>query len=138
MSNNAKPIRIGVLIDFPMIDAAKRVMFDAFNLAFDEALEGGLIDRPIEFVVREFLGVLRGGGYAEALQAWKEVAAEGVVGIYGPLVSENALVIGEYNNAEPLGSSGSYRPTVAARFQCGNNVGCLDFRRTNQSHARDL
>ncbi|MFH1006333.1 MAG: ABC transporter substrate-binding protein [Candidatus Latescibacterota bacterium] len=91
-----KSTRIGLIIDFPIIEKAKRVMYDALNLAFDEALEDGLIDRQIELVVREFGGVLRGGGYSEALKAWKEIAAEGAVGIYGPWCSENALAIRGY------------------------------------------
>lgn len=93
MKEDKASIRIGLLIDFPIIEKAKRVMYDALNLAFDEALENGLIDRPVELVVREFGGVLRGGGYSEALTAWKEVAAAGVIGIYGPWCSENALVL---------------------------------------------
>ena len=96
MDENAKFTRIGLLIDFAISEKAKRVMYDALNLAFDEALEDGLIDRGIKLVVREAEGVLRGGGALEVVNAWKEIAAEGVVGIYGPWVSDNALSLRSY------------------------------------------
>ena len=37
---------------------------------------------------------------------------------------------------EPLDSSGSYRPTVAARLQCANKVGCRARTPFSQSQAR--
>ncbi|TPG36632.1 ABC transporter substrate-binding protein [Mycolicibacterium hodleri] len=85
--------KIGVLIDFVISDSANKVMYDAMNLAFDEALEKGLLDRPIELVVREAEGIARGGSAHDVVRAWQELKDEGVIGIYGPWASENAIAL---------------------------------------------
>jgi branched-chain amino acid transport system substrate-binding protein len=90
-------IPIGILIDdAPVPKKARRVMFDALNLAFSDALKERLIDRPVEMITREVVGLQKGGRLSDVVNAWKELAAEGVVGIYGPWVSENAMGLRGY------------------------------------------
>jgi hypothetical protein len=55
-------IPIGILIDdAPVPEKARRVMFDALNLAFSDALKERLIDRPVEMITREVVGLQKGG-----------------------------------------------------------------------------
>jgi len=82
---------IGILADWMIEDTAKAVMFDALNLAFDEALEDGLIDRPVELILREAEGISRGGRLSDVVNAFDDLVSQGVVGIYGPWISENAI-----------------------------------------------
>ena len=86
---------VGVLPDFAISEEAQAVLYDAINLAFQQALDDGLIDRPVELVVRHVDGLPRGRA-SDVLTAWKELADQGVLAIFGPWSSENALAIRTY------------------------------------------
>jgi branched-chain amino acid transport system substrate-binding protein len=88
-------IRVGMVWDFQMPESSLRPFRDAFQLALDEGLENGLIDRPVEIISREVAGLPKGNVH-DVLKAWKEVADEGVVCIFGPGVSDNAIGIRRY------------------------------------------
>jgi len=47
------PYRLGVLQDFSVDCDPITDQFDAMRLAFDEAAECGILDRPVELVVRQ-------------------------------------------------------------------------------------
>src|SRR3546814_10453782 len=81
-------MKIGVLIDFLNGEQAGRILRDALALGFDEALAKGLIDRPVELVFREVDGLPR-GNFNDVLIAYRELVAEGVLGAYGPKISED-------------------------------------------------
>lgn len=90
--------KVGVLIDFAWAypDGVRRPVEDSLQLAFDDALEDGVIDKPIEMVTR-VVGGLPVGSAFDVLNAWKELAhEEGCVAILGPISSENALAIRDY------------------------------------------
>lgn len=87
-------IKIGYLPDTDNLDADE-VLDDAFAFALDEAYEDGLVDRPFEVVVRRPEGLPRGSAH-DVLTGWKELEAEGVLAIWGPLISDNLLAIRTY------------------------------------------
>ena len=95
---------VGVLIDVRVLFSAfdermTRLFLDSYQLAFDEAYEDGVLDRPVEMIVQEVDG-LPTGSVHEALEGWKALAAQGVVGILGPMATENAIDIREYIDRE--------------------------------------
>lgn len=90
------PIRVGWICDWPEPPAQHA---EIMRYAYDQAHDNGVIDRPIEIVIRGAHGLPRGSAGA-VLNAWKELAAEGCLAIYGPQKSENALQLGEYIEAE--------------------------------------
>ncbi len=99
-----KPIKIGVLQDavIPGADSRFDGMGDwlkALELTFEESLEQGVIDRPIEMIHRKCEG-LPTGDSDSVINAWKELAAEGCLLILGPTLSENAPAVRQYVDAE--------------------------------------
>jgi branched-chain amino acid transport system substrate-binding protein len=88
-------ILVGALVDFPFTGPVSQLFLDAHQLAFDEALEDGVVDRPIELVVEQCEGLPRGSSH-EVIEGWKRLAARGVVMIAGPMVSENGIPLREY------------------------------------------
>jgi ABC-type branched-subunit amino acid transport system substrate-binding protein len=73
----------------------RQLLFDAVQLAFDEATESGLVDRPIHAVVDEVEGLPRGDAFS-VLQSWRGLAEQGCVAIIGPLISDNAVAVREH------------------------------------------
>jgi branched-chain amino acid transport system substrate-binding protein len=84
---------VGVLIDVKVIFSSfstenVQLFLDSYQMAFDEAYEDGLLDRPVRLIVEEVEGLPVGSAHA-VIQAWKRLAKQGVVAILGPLASEN-------------------------------------------------
>ena len=92
--------KVGFITDWGANEVVKPFI-DACMLAFDDALESGVIDRPIELLCRDVDGLPTGSAF-DVMQAWKELAAEGVVAIIGPHVSENCLALRHYIETEGL------------------------------------
>ena len=93
-------ILVGVLIDLRVIfsDFSKenvQLYLDAYQMAFDEAYEDGVLDRPVRLIVEEVEGLPVGSTHA-VIEAWESLAAKGVVAILGPLASENMPDVREY------------------------------------------
>jgi len=86
------PIKVGWVCDWPEPPKLHAMIMD---FAYQEAYEAGVIDRPIEIVIRGGHGLPRGSA-SEVVRAWRELADEGVLAIHGPQKSENALQLGEY------------------------------------------
>lgn len=86
---------VGLLLDYAFTGEVGQLLLDAHQLAFDEALEDGLIDRPVELVVERCDGLPRGSTH-EVVEGWKRLAERGVVMIAGPLVSENGIPVREH------------------------------------------
>src|ERR1700722_11866643 len=83
------PYRVGCVMDSFFDTAFSRDFYDATLLAFDEALANGVLDRPIELIVREVEG-LPYGEYRSVLKAWQElVDDERCIAMIGPIASEN-------------------------------------------------
>src|SRR5689334_10556769 len=94
MSAQKKPIKVGVCLDFPIEDI-RQVFLDAVRLAFDEATEAEILDRDVELIVRETEGLPRGDAH-DVVLAWQSLVDEGVVGIIGPLISDNSIAVKEH------------------------------------------
>jgi branched-chain amino acid transport system substrate-binding protein len=88
-------ILVGALVDYPFTGPVRQLFLDAHQLAFDEALEDGVVDRPIELVVEQCEGLPRGSSHA-VIEGWKRLADRGVVMITGPMVSENGIPLREF------------------------------------------
>jgi branched-chain amino acid transport system substrate-binding protein len=92
LTGSRTPHRVGLLQDWalwaPLAD-----WYDALKLAFTEAYESGLVDRPIELVVREVEGPPDRSS-APVVKAWRELAEkEQVLGVIGPFITDMTQII---------------------------------------------
>lgn len=90
------PIKVGWLCDWP---EPHDFHIEIMQYAYEEAYAQGIIDRPIEIVVRAAHGLPR-GRVKPVVDAWKELEEEGCLAVYGPQKSENALLLREYIETE--------------------------------------
>jgi branched-chain amino acid transport system substrate-binding protein len=88
-------IKIGVCVDADWGSAADEIFRDSVTFAVNEAQEKGIVDRPIDVEYRYVEGLPRGSAH-DVLLAWQELAAEGVLGIIGPFISDNCIAIRSY------------------------------------------
>jgi branched-chain amino acid transport system substrate-binding protein len=86
---------VGALLDYTFTEPVRRLFVDAHQLAFDEALEDGVIDRSIELLIEECDGLPRGNTH-HVIAGWQRLADQGVVAVVGPMVSENGIPLREY------------------------------------------
>ena len=90
--SDAEPIKMGYLMDFRLPDgfpADKRAdLTDPFDHVFQEGLEQGVIDRPIEILYREVEGLPKGSVKA-VIDAYGELVDEGCLLIFGPSITDN-------------------------------------------------
>jgi len=83
------PYRIGAIVDLP----PKQEWLDAVRLAFDEVHERRLVERPIELIVREVYAQPWTDGFP-VIDAFRDLTQnEKVLGILGPMTTDNALAI---------------------------------------------
>ena len=61
-----------------------------FELVFEEGLEQGVIDRPVEIVYREVEGLPKGTVKA-VIDAYGELVDEGCLAVFGPHITDNAV-----------------------------------------------
>jgi branched-chain amino acid transport system substrate-binding protein len=96
--SNAAPIKLGVLMDWSLPPDHPQDRLDDFffsmELVFNDAREQGLIDRPIELVVRQTWGLPMGSVKA-VIDAYGELVDEGCLAVFGPSISENCLPMRE-------------------------------------------
>lgn len=65
----------------------------SLTLAFEEAFQTGLIDRPVELVIREVDGP-PDGAFAAVRRAWRElVEDEMVLATVGPFITDTTLAL---------------------------------------------
>jgi ABC-type branched-subunit amino acid transport system substrate-binding protein len=85
------PIRVGYLID---IDTGALLgdCLDAAILACEDALNDGLLYRPIELVPKVARGLPRGEARV-AIQGYEELCDAGCLAILGPYITDNALAL---------------------------------------------
>lgn len=84
------PIKVGLLNDYPTSGDTDNDTLAALTLVMEEALAEGLIDRPVEIVQRNVVG-LPNGTYHAVENAFDELVAEGCLAIFGPWVSDNVV-----------------------------------------------
>lgn len=90
MSAALEPYRVGVLQDWMLGTEAWFDQYDMTELGFREAHESGLLDRPVELVVREVEGPPFGPS-GRVVAAWKELAErERCLGVIGPHITDDA------------------------------------------------
>ncbi len=91
--NPLAPYKIGVMMDMPGFPGASDMFPEAVAFALEEACEAGLIDRPVETVLREYPGQPYGDGLINRRAYLDLVEKEQVLGIAGPLTSDNSLAV---------------------------------------------
>ncbi len=86
------PFRIGILQDWALW-AKLDLWYNGLRLAFDEAFDAGLIDRPIELVISEVEGPPERDA-AGVLRAWRRlVDEEQVLAVVGPFITDMVRII---------------------------------------------
>ncbi len=96
MVADVEPARIGVLIDYLDEDGGyDRNLLPALQLIADDYRAAGILDRPVEFVVRAVQG-LPTGSFHRVRDAFYELLAENVLVIFGPQVSENGVALRDH------------------------------------------
>jgi branched-chain amino acid transport system substrate-binding protein len=87
-----EPYRIGVLQDWALW-APLQDWYAGLTLAFEEAYETGLVDRPIEMVLREVDGP-PDGQFSAVRRAWRElVEDEMVLATVGPFITDTTRAL---------------------------------------------
>lgn len=96
--STARPIKIGYLMDFLLPESYPQEMRDDFSLPFDlvftEALEAGVIDRPVEVVYKEVEGLPKGSVKA-VIDGFRELVDEGCLVVFGPNITDNCVAVKE-------------------------------------------
>ena len=97
-----EPVKIGLLID---IDNGQLVSdwVDASILAFEDALNEGIYDRPIRIVVADARGLPR-ENFKKVRDGYEWLCDQGCVVVLGPEISDNALNIQELVNERKVSS----------------------------------
>jgi len=91
------PARIGFLVDTfrDREHPYSEDMLPTFQMVADEFAAAGLLDRPVEFVVRAAQG-LPTGSFRAVRDAFYELVEEDCLVIFGPFMSENAEPLREH------------------------------------------
>jgi ABC-type branched-subunit amino acid transport system substrate-binding protein len=92
--STAEPIKLGYLFDFKLPEQYPQEMRDdlvqSFQLVFDQGLERGVIDRPVDIVFREVEGLPKGTVKA-VIDAYGELVDEGCLAVFGPAITDNCV-----------------------------------------------
>ncbi|WP_293047467.1 ABC transporter substrate-binding protein [Mycobacterium sp.] len=88
-----EPYRLGVLIDLPDHPGLSDAWPDAVQLACDEVAARGLLERPVELIVREVYAQPWASA-AGLIKTYRELVEEqDVLGVVGPMTSDNCLAL---------------------------------------------
>jgi branched-chain amino acid transport system substrate-binding protein len=99
--STVKAARIGLLFDHLDSEGSyDENIVPALQLVIDDYLERGVVDRPVDLVVRAVDG-LPNGSFRAVRDAFFELIDEDVLVIFGPWVSENGVALRRY--VEDLG-----------------------------------
>jgi ABC-type branched-subunit amino acid transport system substrate-binding protein len=92
--STAEPIKLGYLFDFKLPDSFPAEMRDdlvaPFRLVFEKGLRDGVIDRPVEIVLREVEGLPKGTIKA-VIDGFGELVDEGCLAVFGPAITDNCV-----------------------------------------------
>ncbi len=91
--NLLEPYKIGIMMDMPGFPGASDMFPEAVTFALEEAFDNGLIDRPVITVLNEYPGQPYGDGLINRRAYLDLVENEQVLGIAGPLTSDNSLAV---------------------------------------------
>ncbi len=91
--SDVSPARIGLLFDYIGADGGyDENVIPSLQLVADAYLEQGVLERPVEFVVRQVQGLPR-GSFRAVRDAFFELVEEDALVIFGPWVSENGAAL---------------------------------------------
>lgn len=92
--SKAHPIKLGYLYDFLLPDDYPESMnadtLDSLKLVFKQGYEQGIIDRPVDLVLKEVEGFPK-GTIKNVIDAYNELVDEGCIAIFGPMIADNAV-----------------------------------------------
>ena len=92
--STAEPIKVGYLMDFTLPPGFPEELFasftQTFDLVFEEAVEQGLMDRPVQMIYREVEGLPKGSVKA-VIDAYGELVDEGCLVVFGPHITDNCV-----------------------------------------------
>ncbi len=92
--STAEPIKIGYLMDFTLPpgfpEEMKADFTQVFDIVFDEAVEQGVLDRPVQMIYREVEGLPKGSVKA-VIDAFGELVDEGCIAVFGPHITDNCV-----------------------------------------------
>src|SRR5580692_594510 len=92
--SSAEPIKVGYLMDFMLPPGFPEEMLadftQVFDIVFDEAVEQGLLDRPVQMIYREVEGLPKGSVKA-VIDAYGELVDEGCLAVFGPHITDNCV-----------------------------------------------
>ena len=121
--SDVTPARIGLLIDYIDDDGGfDENILPSLQLVADEFVERGILERPVEFVVRAVQG-LPNGSFRAVRDAFFELVEQDSLVIFGPWVSENGAALRRY--VEEL-ARGRVHHDGARPRPCSAS-GCSDF-----------
>jgi ABC-type branched-subunit amino acid transport system substrate-binding protein len=96
---DVSPARIGLLFDYIGADGTyDENVIPSLQLVADDFLERGILDRPVEYVIRHVQG-LPNGSFRAVRDAFFELVEEDALVIFGPWVSENGVALSPYVEA---------------------------------------
>ncbi|MEB3070273.1 ABC transporter substrate-binding protein [[Mycobacterium] vasticus] len=84
------PLRVGLVQDWALGLQPTQDYYDAVRLGLDEAVEDGLLERPVELEIKEAWGLPNGTAH-DVHQAWRELVDSGVLAVIGPSMSEDSV-----------------------------------------------
>ena len=96
--STAEPIKVGYLMDFTLPPGFPEELLasftQCFDLIFEEAVEQGLMDRPVQMIYREVEGLPKGSVKA-VIDAYAELVDEGCLVVFGPNKTHNSVPMRE-------------------------------------------
>ena len=96
--STAEPIKVGYLMDFTLPPGFPEELLasftQTFDLVFEEAVEQGLMDRPVQMIYREVEGLPKGSVKA-VIDAYGELVDEGCLVVFGPNITDNCVPMRE-------------------------------------------
>jgi branched-chain amino acid transport system substrate-binding protein len=87
-----EPYRLGVIVDLPDHPGLSDAFPDMAQFALDEAHARGIVERPVELVVREVFGQPWSNSYP-LRRVYEELVAQDVLGVIGPFTTDNSLAV---------------------------------------------
>ena len=94
--SDVTPARVGLLIDYVDDDGGfDENILPSLQLVVDEYVERGVLERPVEFVVRAVQGLPK-GSFRAVRDAFYELVEQDSLVIFGPWVSENGAALRPY------------------------------------------
>src|ERR1700746_1841747 len=92
--STAEPIKVGYRMAFtlpPMFPEEMKADFTrCFGLVFEEAVESGVMARPVQMIYREVEGLPK-GSVKKVIDAFGELVDEGCLVVFGPHITDNCV-----------------------------------------------